>query len=85
VQRVARKILFYNKSVGVFNCILIQFTSMKHMFYFVSIHKEEASNFRKKADLRAQVSKTHLPELQTVYSQEKKANWFNCYVSEAKL
>jgi hypothetical protein len=55
------------------------------MFYFVSIHKEEASNFRKKADLRAQVSKTHLPKLQTVYSQQKKAKRLNCYVSEAKL
>ena len=77
VQRVERKILFYNKFVGVFDGVLIQLTSTEHnMLYLVSIH-EEASNFREKADLPAQVSNTHLQELQTLYSQQKKANRFN--------
>lgn len=58
VKRVASKILFYNKIVGVFDCVLIRLTSMKHTLYFVSIRKEEASNFRKKAYLRAQVRST---------------------------
>jgi hypothetical protein len=77
MQRVASKILFYNKSVGVFDGVLIRLTAMKHMLYFVSIHKEEASNFRKKADLRAQVSNTHMTELQSIYSQQKKTKRFN--------
>jgi hypothetical protein len=83
VQRVANKILFHNKSVGVFDSILIQLTSLKHMLYFVSIHKEEASNFRKKDDFRAQVSNTRLPELQTVYSQQRKAKRFNYWVKRS--
>ena len=85
VQRVASKTLFYNKSVCFFDCVLIQLTSTKYMLYFVSIHKEEASNFRKKTDLRSQVGNTHLLELQTVYCQKKKAKRFNYYVSEVKL
>jgi len=77
VQRVASKILFPKKSVGVFDCVPVHLTSMKHMLYFISFHKEEAYNFRKKADLRSQVSNTQLPELQTVYSQQKKGKRFN--------
>lgn len=79
VQRVASKMLFSKKYVGVSDCVLVHLTStrMKHMLYFVSFHKEEAYNFRKKADLRSQVSNTQLPELQTVYSQQKKAKRFN--------
>jgi hypothetical protein len=69
------KYCFTINFLGVFDCVPIQLTPMKHvLFYFVSIHKEEASNFRKKADLRVQVSNTHLPELQTVYSQQNKVN-----------
>jgi len=75
LQRVASKISFYNKSVGVFDCVLDHLTSM--ILYFVSIHKEEASNFRMKAGLRSQVGKTQLPELQTVYCQQKRAKRFN--------
>jgi hypothetical protein len=77
VRRVASKILFSKKSVDVFDCVLVHLTSMKHMFHFVSFHKEEAYNFLKKADLRSQVNNTQLPELQTVYSQKKKAKQFN--------
>jgi len=77
LQGVASKILFYIKSVIVFDCVLIQLTSIKYMLYFVNIHKEEASNFWKKVYLWSQVSNTHLPKLQNIYSRQKKTKRFN--------
>jgi hypothetical protein len=85
LQGIASKILFYNKSVGDFDCVLIQLTSIKYMLCFVNIHKEETCNFWKKVYLWSQMSNTHLPKLQTVYSRQKEAKRFNYQVSEAKL